>query len=123
MPVLADLFKCRTLAEPGNICIFPRILIMPPCMVGAGYFCNIIRREVPVHPVDELAHLPGVDEEGLPAPVPEPPVLLVPGDKPEAGRDLRGIEELPGQSNHAVNEVRLDDPAPDLPLAGLVGRH
>jgi len=90
-------------------------------MVRPGNSCDILIGELAVHPVDELAHLPGVDEEGLPAPVPEPPVLPVPGDEPEAGRDLGGVEELPRERNHAVHEVGLDDPAPDIPLAGLIG--
>ena len=59
---------------------------------------NILVREITVHPVDQRAHLPGVDEEHLAAPVAEFVVLLVAGDKPEAGRDLGGVEELPGNA-------------------------
>lgn len=70
--------------------------------------------------INQRAHLSGINKQSLAAPVPEPVVLLVPGDKPETGRDLGGVEELAGECNHAVHEVGLDDLPPDLALAGLV---
>ena len=76
-----------------------------------------------MHPVDQYPHLPGIDEERLFAPVPELVVLLVPGHKPEACRNRRGVKELPRQSDHAVYEISLDDVLPDLSLTGLVGGH
>jgi len=73
-----------------------------------------------VDPVDQPPHLPGINKERLPATVPEPVVLLLAGDKPEARRDLRGIEELTGQCDHAVHKISFDDILPDLTFAGLV---
>jgi hypothetical protein len=50
-------------------------------------------------------------------------VVLVFGEEPQADGDLRAVEELAGQRDHAVDEVGLDDGAADLALAGLVGGH
>jgi hypothetical protein len=55
--------------------------------------------------------------------VAEPAVLLVAREEPQADRDLRRVEELARQRDHAVHEVGLDDGLADLALAGLVGRH
>lgn len=73
--------------------------------------------------VDEGAHFPGVDEEGLAPAVTFLPVVLVPGEEPEADGDLCGVEELAGECDHAVDEVGLDEGFPDLALAGLVRGH
>jgi hypothetical protein len=50
-------------------------------------------------------------------------VLLVAGQEPQAHGDLRRVEELPGQRDHAVHQVGLDDRLADLALARLVRRH
>ena len=50
-------------------------------------------------------------------------VVLVAREEPEADGDLRGVEELAGQGDHAVHEVGLDDGLADLAFAGLVGGH
>ena len=43
--------------------------------------------------------------------------------EPEADRNLRRVEELAGQRDHAVHEVGLDDGLADLAFAGLVRGH
>ena len=47
----------------------------------------------------------------------------VPGQEPEAGGYLRGVEELTGQGHHAVHQVRLDEVLAYFPFARLVRRH
>jgi len=42
---------------------------------------------------------------------------------PVSNGNLRGVEELAGQRDHAVHEVGLDQASADLTLAGLVRRH
>src|SRR3954454_20676867 len=55
--------------------------------------------------------------------IPEPAVLVVAGDEPETNGELRGVEELAGQGDHAIDQIGLDDVLADVPLARLVGRH
>ncbi len=59
------------------------------------------------------------DEQDLAAAVAEAVFLLVAGGEPEAGRDLRRVEELRRQRDHAVHDVALDHGAADVALAGL----
>src|SRR3989344_2380771 len=73
--------------------------------------------------VVEGTKLPGVDDQSRTAPVPEFSILLVAGEKPKTDGDLRGVEELSRQGDHAINEVFLDELPPDLPFAGLVAAH
>jgi len=42
-------------------------------------------------------------------------------EEPEADGNLRAVEELAGQGDHAVHEVGLDEGAADVAFAGLVG--
>ena len=51
------------------------------------------------------AQLAGVDEQYLTPTIPVLSPLTVAGDEPEAGRYLRGIEELAGQCHHAIHQV------------------
>jgi hypothetical protein len=51
------------------------------------------------------------------------PAGFIPGNKPEADGNLRAVEELAGEGDHAVHEVGLDEGAPDVAFAGLVRRH
>lgn len=43
--------------------------------------------------------------------------------EPEANGDLRAVEELAGEGDHAVHEIGFDEFLPDLAFAGLVGGH
>ena len=43
--------------------------------------------------------------------------------EPEADGNLRAVEELAGEGDHAVHEVGLDEGAADVAFAGLVGGH
>lgn len=80
-------------------------------------------RQLTVRPVDQDAQLPGVDEEGLPAPVAERlaaarrPARLVAGQEPEARRDRGAVKELCRERHHAVDDVRLDKVLADVPFA------
>ncbi len=44
-------------------------------------------------------------------------------EEPEADGNLRAVEELAGEGDHAVHEVGLDEGAADVSFAGLVGGH
>jgi len=70
--------------------------------------------QLAVRAVDQAAHLAGVDEQHLAAPVARPHpgpllsrgerrVLFVACEEPEAGGDLRRVEELTRQRDHAVH--------------------
>ena len=92
-------------------------------MVGAGDLGDVLVGQFAVDAVDQRAQLAGVDEQRLAAPVAEPAVLLVAGEEPEADRNLRRVEELARQRDHAVDQVGLDDRLADVALARLVRRH
>ena len=47
--------------------------------------------------------------------------MLVFGEEPEADGNLRGVEELARERDHAIDQVSLDDGFADLAFAGLVG--
>ena len=55
----------------------------------------------------------GVDELDLPAPLGPFPV----GEDPDVGRDAGVVEELLGQRDQRLQQVVLEDEAPDLALA------
>jgi hypothetical protein len=61
-----------------------------------------------------VAHLLAATAEAVP---------LVARQEPQADRDLRRVEELARQRDHAVDEVGLDDGLADLALARLLRRH
>src|SRR5439155_1649306 len=69
------------------------------------------------------SHLPRVDEEHLASAVAEAVVALVAREKPQAHGNLSGVKELPGQRDHAVDEVSLDDCVADVALARRIRRH
>jgi len=71
-----------------------------------------------IHHPSELA---GVDEEHVAAAVAEPAVLAVAREKPQARGDLRRVEELAWQRDHAIHDVGLNHA--NFALAGLVRRH
>ena len=58
---------------------------------------------------------------------PDEPELAAAGfifrQEPKADGNLRAVEELAGEGDHAVDEVGLDEGLPDCPFAGLVGGH
>ncbi len=64
--------------------------------------------------VHQVAELTGVNKEHVPTLVAEFTVFLIAGQEPQAGRDLRPIEKLAGQGDHAVHQVGLDDGLADL---------
>ena len=77
-------------------------------------------------PVHHEAQLAGVDEESVFAAVAETAFGVggfVFREDPEADGDLRAVEELAGEGDHAVHEVGLDEGAADVAFAGLVGGH
>ena len=68
--------------------------------------------QLAVDAIDEGAEFAGIDEEGLLAAVVEAPLrvgVLVFREEPEADGDLRAVEELAGEGDHAVHKVGLDE--------------
>ena len=79
-----------------------------------------------VEAIHEGAEFAGVDEERLLAAVAEAAFgvgVFVFREEPEADGDLRAVEELAGEGDHAVHEVGLDEGAADVAFARLVGGH
>src|SRR6058998_1496759 len=73
--------------------------------------------------VDHDAELAYVDEKHFAAADAEAMILFVAGDEPEACRNLRRVEKLAGQRDHAVHEIGFDDVLPDFAFPGLIRRH
>ena len=92
-------------------------------VVNRSWRFTVLGGQLAVRAVGHAAHRAGGDEQYLAAAVTEPAVVAVAGDEPEARRDLRRVKELPGQRHHAVDQILLDEPLADLPLARLVRGH
>src|SRR5579883_3081567 len=92
--VLAHLLQRRALAEAGDICVLALLLLAPPGVVSPRDPSDVLIRELPVRAVDHAPHLPGIDEQDLPAPIPELSILPIPREEPQARRNLRRVEEL-----------------------------
>jgi len=99
------------------------VLVAAPGVVGAGDLLDVVGGQLAVRAVDHGAELARIEEERLAPAIAEAAVLLGAGEEPETDRDLRRVEELAGERDHAVDEVGLDHGLADLALAGLVGRH
>lgn len=89
---LPDPFYGRGVAEPLYVLIIT--VGISPTIVGLGDRLNILWGEFAGPTVDEVAHIPGVDEEDLVCPISIFSVGLVPAQEPEACRDLGVQEEL-----------------------------
>ena len=76
-----------------------------PGVIGIGDTINVLVGQLAVGAVHHTAELTCVDEEHLAAAVAELAVLLVTRQEPQAGGDLRRVEELAWQRHHAVHEV------------------
>ena len=109
---VADLQKPAT-----SVVLRFAVLVAAPGVVGAGDLGDVFVGQLAVDAVDERAELAGVDEQGLAGPLAEFSVLLVAGDEPQADGDLRAVEQLAGERDHAVDEVGLDDVLADLAFA------
>ena len=104
------------------------MLVAAPGVVGGDDLLEVGVGQFAVDAVDEGAEFAGVDEEGLlcGATVPRaglPSRVFVFREEPEADGNLRAVEELAGEGDHAVHEVGLDDGLADVAFAGLVGGH
>mmetsp|Transcript_23660 Transcript_23660/g.42107 ORF Transcript_23660/g.42107 Transcript_23660/m.42107 type:complete len:367 (+) Transcript_23660:113-1213(+) len=70
-----------------------------------------------------MAHVTGVDEQHLSAPIPQPVGRFVSAQNPQADRNLRRIEQLSRQGDHAIDAVLFDQLLSDLALAAGLRRH
>ncbi len=124
--MLADVFEGGGFAVAGLVLVVAVFLFAPPGVVGASDGGDVVFVEFLLRPADHGAQLAGIDEEGFAFAVSIVAFavgLLVFGQKPEADRDLGGVEELAGQGDHAVDEVVLDELLADLAFALGVGGH
>ena len=92
----AYFLQCRGFAKPRNVSVFPRFRLAAPRMVGIGDAGDILVGEFAPRPVHQTPELAGVDEQRL-APTVPPPLagVLVAGEEPQTGGNLRRVEELP----------------------------
>src|SRR5262245_20982679 len=117
VPVLAHLLQRRALAKAGHVGISARLLLAAPGVVGGGDACNVLVGQPAMRAIHHAAEFAGVDEEHVATAVAELAVLAVARKEPQARRDLRRVEELARQRDHAVHEVGLDQALADLALA------
>ena len=110
-------------AEAGEVGVFARAFVSAPGVVGGDDFLEVGVGQLAVDAVDEGAEFAGVDEEGVFAAVASFAVVFVFRQEPQADRNLRAVEELAGQGDHAVHEVGFDEGFANLTFAGLVGGH
>src|SRR5262245_28417707 len=94
MVMASDLLRRRTLAEARDVLVLPGPLLASPRVICARDLGDVGFGQVTVNAIDQHAHLPGVDEQGLLPPVAELPVALVPGEEPQARGNLCAIEQL-----------------------------
>src|SRR6266702_1164446 len=73
--------------------------------------------------IDHVAHLVCIYEKDLPMTNTEFAVCPISGEEPETGGNLRAIEKVWRQCNHAVHQVSLDNLLTDFSLARLIRRH
>src|SRR5947209_2035960 len=102
----ANVLERCALAEGRDVGVIASFRLAAPSVICAGHTGDVLAGELAMGAIHHNTELAGVDEEHLSAPVAEPAVLSVPRQELEAGGDLRRIEKLAGQRDHAVDEVR-----------------
>ena len=130
MVVRPDLLQRRRLAEARHVLIGARVRLAAPGVIGRRDLGDVLVGELLAGAVHHVPELAGVDEQHLAAPVaPAIAGVLVAGQEPEAGRNLRRVEKLARQGDHAVHHVGFDHRPADVALARLrrghrtVGQH
>ena len=114
-----DGLGCRGTAEAGDIGVFARSFVATPGVVGGDDAGDIGFGEFAVDTVGHFAEFAGIDEQRLALAVP----VLGLVEEPEADGDLGAVEELAGEGDHAIDQIRFDDCLADFAFAGLVGAH
>ena len=94
--VFADVFhRCR-LAKARHVGVLPSVFLTAPSVVGVSDLLDFFVGEFAPSAIHQNAQLAGVDEQDLPAPVAQALTrILVTGQEPKAGGNLRGVKELP----------------------------
>src|SRR2546427_718066 len=92
------------LKSPAITPVLARRPLAAPGVVGGGDAGDFLFGQLAVGAVHHAAELPGIDEEHVAAAVAELAVLPVTREEPQARRDLRRVEELARQRDHAVHE-------------------
>ena len=98
--------------------VFVSVRLTAPTVVRVGDPGDVVASQLPVGAINHSTKFAGIDEQDFATPVPQPAAAVfqrgvlpraprlrspVAGEKPEACRDLRGVEELTRQGDHAVN--------------------
>lgn len=108
----------RRFAKARDVLVLGRFGFTAPRVVGVGDAGDLLRSELSPRPIHQMAELPGIDEQYLAAPItPAASGALVAGEKPEARRNLGGLEQLPRERDHAIDHVVLDHGLADRALA------
>ena len=125
--MLLDLLERGRAAEARLVLVGAvGVVLRAPSVVSAGDQGDILVGQLAVRAVHERTHLPGVDEEsfaGTGTIALGAVSGLLPGEEPETHGDRGRVEELPGQRDHAVHQVGLNDGLADVTLAGSVRGH
>ena len=79
-------------------------LLASPGVVGVGDVPNVFAAHVPVGAIHHVAHLAGIDKQYLARPLPVRTAQARSGQEPKTGRYRSGVEELTGQSHHAIHQ-------------------
>src|SRR6516225_2264220 len=98
-----NFFSSHALAKAGYVLVVASGLFSSPPVVRAGDPRDLFPGELTVDAIHEVPHFAGIDEKRLSAPVAKLAVPFVSSKKPQAGWNLRAVEELRRQSNHAVH--------------------
>src|SRR5436190_1555293 len=119
MVVYPDFLNSRCFAEAGDILVLPCPLLATPGVVCAGNPGNVVIQEFAPCAVYQVPQRAGIDEQHLSSPVTETVIAFVARQKPQASGNRGRLEKLPGQGNHAIHNVSLNQCAAYLPLPAL----
>ena len=121
--MLADFIRRCTFAETGDVRVLACIGLTAPGVVGLGDAGDVVIGQFPVGAVHHAAQLTGVNEQDFTATVACRVASSGAGQEPQAGGNLRRIEELSGQRHHAVHQIRLNQVFANNAFVRLVRRH
>ena len=90
--------------------------VAAPCVEGLGDEGNLLAGQFAVGAIDHMAEIAGVDEQDFAA-------LASARKEPQADGDLRAVEQLPRQGDHALDQIRFDQLLADRHFGGGAGGH
>lgn len=108
MSVRSDFGGGCGFAEASHVFVFPRTFITTPRMVGGGDLVEIDIGQLAMHTIDQGSEFARVYEQGVLASIAEATLGIggfVLRQEPQADRDLRAVEELAWEGDHAVHQI------------------